>query len=216
VILDNTQTSRKRLLNAGKALFAKLGYEQTSTSAIARQAGTSESQLVRTFRGKAGLLEAIFDEMWVPLNAEIQATVAAAPNARDALVAVLSTMIAEFSKDNEMAFLFLFEGRRIRGSKHEVGISKGFQQFLSLLHALMRRGQLDGTFPEELNEAAAAISLMGASEAMLREMSMAERAGTPLPFSEREIRVVFTSMIDGISQVRNRTRAAAKTVGATK
>ena len=54
---DNTQTSRSRLLNAGKSLFARNGYEQTSTAAIAREAGSSESQLIRYFGGKAGLLE---------------------------------------------------------------------------------------------------------------------------------------------------------------
>ena len=59
---DNTQTSRMRLLNAGKTLFAKNGYEQTSTAAIARESGSSESQLIRYFGGKAGLLEAIFNE----------------------------------------------------------------------------------------------------------------------------------------------------------
>ena len=44
---DSTHTSRSRLLAAGKTLFARHGYEQASTAAIAREAGTSESQLVR-------------------------------------------------------------------------------------------------------------------------------------------------------------------------
>src|SRR5436305_3537497 len=46
---DDTQTSRGRLLTAGKGLFSRLGYEGTSTATIAREAGTSESQLVRYF-----------------------------------------------------------------------------------------------------------------------------------------------------------------------
>src|SRR5436190_1559546 len=58
---ESTQTARTRLLASGKTLFARLGYEQTSTAAIAREALTSESQLVRHFEGKAGLLAAIFD-----------------------------------------------------------------------------------------------------------------------------------------------------------
>src|SRR5262249_320630 len=61
---DSTSTSRSRLLAAGKELFARHGYEQASTAAIARLAGTSESQLVRYFDGKAGLLQAIFNESW--------------------------------------------------------------------------------------------------------------------------------------------------------
>ena len=54
-----TDNSRARLVVAGKILFAKLGYENTPTSSVAREARTSESQLMRHFGGKAGLLEAI-------------------------------------------------------------------------------------------------------------------------------------------------------------
>src|SRR3982751_1957287 len=67
---DQTYTSRTRLLAAGKELFAREGYEQASTAAIAKAAGTSESQLMRYFGGKAGLLDAIFNESWAPLNDE--------------------------------------------------------------------------------------------------------------------------------------------------
>ena len=65
-------------MTAGKMLFSRNGYEQTSTSAIAREAGTSESQLVRYFGGKSGLLEAIFNETWSNLS-EVIATEIGAP-----------------------------------------------------------------------------------------------------------------------------------------
>ena len=58
---DSTLNARQRLLEAGKTLFSRLGFERTSTAVIAREAGTSESQLVRYYRTKAGLLEAIFN-----------------------------------------------------------------------------------------------------------------------------------------------------------
>src|SRR5437016_12757149 len=96
---ESEKTSRDRLLSAGKTLFARLGYEQTSTAAIAREALTSESQLVRHFEGKAGLLAAIFEEGWRPLNDAVQSVVADASSAREALLAVLSTVAAAFGKD---------------------------------------------------------------------------------------------------------------------
>ena len=54
-------SSHDRILLAAKRLFAKDGYENTSTVAIAREAGTSESQLMKHFGSKQGLLVAIFD-----------------------------------------------------------------------------------------------------------------------------------------------------------
>ena len=42
-------SSHDRILMSAKHLFARNGYENTSTVAIAREAGTSESQLYETF-----------------------------------------------------------------------------------------------------------------------------------------------------------------------
>lgn len=196
---DETLTSRGRLLAAGKELFAKLGYEQASTAAIARAAGTSESQLVRYFEGKAGLLEAIFNRSWAPLNDEVRRLVGAAPHAREAVLAVLSAMTKGFGSDPELAFLFLFEGRRVRGEGTDVTLSKGFLDFSELVRGLIRRGQQDGSFSPAFSDAAIAAAMMGAAEGMIRERLIAERAGKSRPFSEKEIRNVFAAILSGVA-----------------
>src|SRR4051812_43568068 len=61
-------SSHDRILAAAKRLFAKDGYEATSTMAIARLAGTSESQMMKHFGSKEGLLEAILDDGWKSMN----------------------------------------------------------------------------------------------------------------------------------------------------
>ena len=197
--LDETLTSRGRLLAAGKELFAKVGYEQASTAAIARAAGTSESQLVRYFDGKAGLLEAIFNASWRPLNEEVRRLVGAAPHAREAVISVLSAMTTGFGADPELAFLFLFEGRRVRGDRSDVTLSKGFLEFAELIRALIKRGQQDGSFSPEFSDAAIAAAMMGAAEGMIRERLIAERAGKSRPFSEKEIRHVFAAILSGVA-----------------
>jgi len=196
---DLTLTSRARLLAAGKELFATAGYEQASTAAIARAAGTSESQLVRYFDGKAGLLEAIFNESWRPLNEQIQTVVAESPQAREAVLSCLSALTKAFGSDPELAFLFLFEGRRPRGPNHEIALSKGYLQFAELVRALVRRGQQDGSFSPDLSAAAIAAAVMGGAEGMIRERLQAERSGKTRPFSDREIRRVFDCLLAGIA-----------------
>lgn len=195
---DETTSSRGRLLAAGKELFARVGYEQASTAAIARAAGTSESQLVRYFEGKAGLLEAIFNHSWAPLNDEIRRLVGAAPHAREAMLGVLSTVTRGFGSDHELAFLFLFEGRRVRGDGAEVSLSKGGLDFIELVRALIRRGQQDGSFSPAFSDAALAAAIVGAAEGMIRERLIAERAGKSRPFSDKEIRNVFSAILAGV------------------
>ena len=195
---DSTHTSRTRLLEAGKTLFAQHGYEQTATATIAREAGTSESQLVRYYGGKAGLLGAIFNESWLSMNQQVQTRIAAASNAREALVGVLDTMIESFTADPDAAFLFVFEGRRVRGA--EITVSKGFIDFQDLLRVVVNRGHRDGTLEPGYNDEALSVALMGAAEALLRERLMARRANRPDPFDDAEIRAVFLALLSGLSQ----------------
>ena len=195
---DSTQTSRGRLLGAGKSLFARLGYEQTSTAAIAREAGSSESQLIRYFGGKAGLLEAIFNESWTGLNEEIAKHVTEAEHGRDAILRILGLMIEAFSRDHETAFLFLFEGRRIRGQGHEVVLSKGFRQFYELVGSLIQRGQADGSFRNDVSHGVLGSAMLGAAEGMIRDRVIAERVGRPNPFDDVELQKTFVALVNGL------------------
>jgi TetR/AcrR family transcriptional regulator, fatty acid metabolism regulator protein len=196
---DSTQTSRSRLLNSGKTLFAKNGYEQTSTAAIAREAGSSESQLIRYFGGKAGLLEAIFNEAWASLNDAVQQQVSASIHGRDAITRILSLLIQAFSRDHDIAFLFLFEGRRMRGGSHEVLLSKGFVQFMEVIDALIHRGLQDGSFRTDLNPAVLRSAVFGSAEGMVRDRVLCERNNQPNPFDDATIVRTFTAMVNGLA-----------------
>ena len=188
-----------RLLNAGKTLFAKNGYEQTSTATIARESGSSESQLIRYFGGKAGLLEAIFNESWSGLNEYIQQHISEATHGRDAIIRILSAMIQAFSRDHDIAFLFLFEGRRMRGGSHEVLLSKGFVQFTQVLNMLIERGRDDGSFRTDVNPQVLGSAMLGVAEGMLRDRVLAERNHEEVPYSDTDIVTTFTAMVNGLA-----------------
>jgi AcrR family transcriptional regulator len=192
-------SSRERLLFAGRRLMAEAGYERITTAAIARQAGTSESQLVRYFGSKPGLLAAIFDEGWSPLNPRIARLVAAATTAREAMITVLATMISAFDRDPDLAKLFLFEGRRVRGDNAEVLVTQGFRDFARLVVSLIERGQKDGSFSSALKPQAITSALLGASEGMIRDRLMAAQQNQPSPFPESQIRAVFSALISGLA-----------------
>lgn len=187
-----------RLLAAGKTLFAENGYEATSTSSIASGAGTSESQLVRYFGSKAGLLEAIFNEGWGRLNQNVGSKVISASTGREAILVVLQTMSEAFHRDRELAKIFLFEGRRIRGAEHEVFISEGFVRFHELLQKLILRGLADGSFKKKLPEAVVVSALIGCAEGMIRDRMVAEDSGKFESYSTGDIASTVSAMLEGL------------------
>ena len=184
---------------AGKNLFAKNGYEQTSTAAIAREAGSSESQLIRYFGGKAGLLEAIFNESWAVLNDAVGQRLTDADTGRTAILKLLGVMINAFSYDHDIAFLFLFEGRRMRGGSHEVILSKGFSKFMEVVLGLIEKGRTDGSFRTDVSANVLCSGMLGCAEGMIRDRVLAERNNKPDPFNDDDIVRTFTAMVNGLA-----------------
>jgi len=189
-----------RLLNAGKTLFAKNGYEHTSTAAIARDAGSSESQLIRYFGGKAGLLEAIFNDSWTALNQSVGTYLEGAQHGREAILRLVTLMIRALSQDHDIAFLFLFEGRRMRGNSPEVLLSKGFLEFLKVVDAQIERGREDGSFRTDIPTQVLCSALMGAAEGMVRDRVLSERNREPNhPLTDENILAAFTALVNGLA-----------------
>jgi AcrR family transcriptional regulator len=199
-------SSRTRLLQAAKRLFARQGYEQTATSAIAREAGTSESQLMRYFGGKVGLLDALFSEAWSELNQRVRGAVSERASPRDALLESLLALTAGLARDADLATLFLFEGRRLRGDEPRVRVSEGFHAFAETIRALARRAQSARELDPRLDASAVTSALIGAGEAMIRDRVLA-RSGGGRAFAEREIRRTLEAILNGFSGAR-----AAKTI----
>lgn len=198
-------SSRERLLQAARRLFAAQGYEQTATSAIARRAETSESQLMRYFGGKVGLLEALFDEAWAELNAHVAEIVESGASARERILDVLQSIIGAAARDPDLATLLLFEGRRMRGSTPRVHVSAGLIAFSDTVKGLVREGQVSREIDAALDATALTASLLGASEAMVRERVLARAAGGRA-FAEREIRRTLESMLNGFGPPAGATR----------
>ena len=207
------QGTRTRLLVVGKTLFAQRGYEQTSTSAISRQAGTSESQLMRHFEGKRGLLAAIFDDGWRMLNQQVHTAVAGSGNAVEAMDAMLNTVIKAFERDEELACVLLLEGRRIHCGEHGVVLSQGYLEFINLLQRLVGEAQAQAARTAALNSAAVSSALVGAAEGMIRDRLIALQSAHRPGFSLEDVERIFRQLIGAlVDQPKTGIRAMPKSV----
>ena len=190
-------SSHDRILLSARRLFAADGYENATTSAIARMAGTSESQLIKHFGSKEGLLEAIFDHAWQRMGAGIGSTLEPLTSPREKLVALTELMISALEKDKELRTLMLLEGRRIRKHGHMVLLTRGFLGVLEAVDGLLSQMLEAGELRPGLNIEAVRSALVGAFEGMLRDQLLAERIDYPAHFDGQDLRVAFRAALDG-------------------
>jgi AcrR family transcriptional regulator len=190
-------SSHDRILQAARALFASQGYENTTTSAIARTAGTSESQLIKHFGSKEGLLEAIFDQAWLRMSLGVRQILEQTATPLDKLRALIELMITALESNGEVRSLMLLEGRRIRKHGNMVVLTRGFTQVVAVIDGLLREMRDAGQLRPELNLEAVRSALMGAFEGLLRDQLLAARVGYPAAYDQAELRAAFAAALDG-------------------
>lgn len=189
-------SSHDRILHAARRLFATDGYENTTTSAIARTAGTSESQLIKHFGSKEGLLEAIFDQAWKRMGGGIGQILERYECPRERLQALTELMISSLERDKDLRTLMLLEGRRIRRHGHMVVLTRGFLAVLKALDGLLRQLQEAGQLRQDLNVEAVRAALVGAFEGLLRDQLLAERVDFPARYDGKELRATFKRVLE--------------------
>jgi AcrR family transcriptional regulator len=183
---------RERLLESAKVLFSVHGFENTSTALIARQANTSESQLIKHFGSKEGLLEAIFDQGWQNLDF-ISHAIRVLPSPSDKLRMIFELVLQTLERDQALKELMLFEGRRIRkaGSGSDILITSGYLRFSAAVEQVINDLTANTPLAEKISPPALTSALIGMFESMLRDQVLARRANFHFTSTPEEVRAIF-------------------------
>ena len=189
-------SSHDRILLSARALFSSQGYENATTSAIARMAGTSESQLIKHFSSKEGLLAAIFDQSWQRVSKGLSQVLTQCETPYDKLRALAELMIDALEKDKDLRTLMLLEGRRIRKHGSMVVLTDGFLQMVSTLDHLLGEMRESGQLRPDLNVQAVRSALIGTFEGLLRDQILADRGNYPASYDSADLRKVFRIFLE--------------------
>jgi AcrR family transcriptional regulator len=190
-----TASTHERLREAAKTLFAEHGYEATSTAEICRIAATSQSQLIKHFVNKQGLLEAIFEHAWEQIRPVIHLGVEAASSPSEKLIIVGETMLTILTNDKELRALFLREGHRIHADGQMASMVPGFLEFVTTLDGILNELVAAGELRPDMHPQALRSGLMGAFEGILRDQFLARPSHFPADYSESEARAAFRAFI---------------------
>jgi len=90
---------RARLLRVAQQLFAERGYAAVSVRALARAAHVSPAMIAYYFRDKAGLLDAVVDEVLERLIAQLGELAAEAPTGGDAAERFIRLYVATLGRE---------------------------------------------------------------------------------------------------------------------
>jgi AcrR family transcriptional regulator len=188
-------SSRDRVRESAKSLFAERGFEDSTTAAICRLAGTSQSQLIKHFTDKQGVLEAIFEHAWEQVNPAVRLATENIASPREKLRVLIDMVLGFLEKDRAIRTLFLLEGRRIRGDGHMIVLVPGFIEFIKMLDGILKELAAQGELAPNIHAQAFRSALMGAIEGMLRDHMLARSSRFPASYAEADMRAIISSLL---------------------
>jgi AcrR family transcriptional regulator len=193
-------SASERILQAAKKLIAESGFENTSTISIARMAQTSESQIIKHFGSKEGLLEAIFEEGWTHIGEAFGALdYIPAPSAK--LQALVGLILAKLEEDEQLKQLFLLEGRRVRKEGHMILMTQGFLHLVGTADRLLTEMRDLGQLRTDLHIEGIRSALIGMLEGLLRDRMLASRVAYAASFNAEDIRKLFLHVLSSFATV---------------
>jgi len=188
------RSSRERLQEAAKSLFAERGYETTTVAAIVKLARTSYSQFIAHFTDKAGVLSAILLDGWTEIASAIRLATSRISSPLDKLKLTVDVVISYLERDQAFRTLFLMERATTRrnGARSH---NEGFRDFMKILDDIFAEMLQRGALSPNVNPQVLRSALMGALEGMLRDQLMGSQANARVSYSERAIRLVFSNFL---------------------
>lgn len=206
-------SSRVRLQEAAKDLFAERGYEGTTVAAIVQRAKTSYSQFIAHFADKAGFRTEILQEGWGHINSAIRLATAKSSAPRDKLKLTIDVLISYLERDPAFRTLFLLEKAATRDQGTLVR-DAGISDFIEILDSIFQELANAGGLSPNVDPHVLRSALVGALEGMLRDQLISEHSQAGASYTESAMHLVFSNFLSSVLQTASEMPAPPRRVPA--
>jgi AcrR family transcriptional regulator len=147
----------QRVLSAARGLFAERGYSATTTRAIAERAGVNEVTIFRRFTNKAGILQAIADQLaeqsaGLAAGSQARPSTDEAADARARLTELARMEVNAAIENGGLTMRLAFEARSVPEVAEVLGAgsSENFEGLVGYLTSCQEVGELRAGLPAHL------------------------------------------------------------------
>lgn len=139
----NAQATAAALIEAGRELFARRGYDGASVRAITARAGANLGAITYHFGSKRALYDRVVESCIEPLVPRVEAAASGAGAPLDRVGAVVRVYFEHLRANPELPYLMLQE--LVVGRVPPAAAIGPMMRLTGVIAALVRAGQADGT-----------------------------------------------------------------------
>jgi len=208
----SAEDRRRQIVQAAIALFARKGFEGTTTREIAQAAGVSEALIFRHFPTKQDLYSAIIDHKMKECRHSFQEELREARAHRDDLtffVRLAEEILRMYREDPDFIRLMLFsalEGHELSRMVYETHVAEMFEELAAYIGHRVREGEFRRVDPRV---AARAFLGMIAHHALVRELF--DPTGRLLNLDDRTAARAFAALfLEGVARGSRRNPSSSR------
>ncbi len=175
----------KRILNAAKALFAEKGHEKTRLREIASNARTSESQIIKYFHSKNGVLDALINKAVKHIVDSLQQLQSQNDNPLSLIRSVPSILLKLKKNDSALLIVYLFSRQFYALVPEEQNLLES--NLIKEVSVIFKRGQKKGIFSRGFNPEIASLAFWGTVTHLVKNTFYTEKKGFGPRFSQKEM-----------------------------
>ncbi len=108
---------------------------------------------------------------------------------------MLEAIAVELEGDADLKDLMMLESRRVRKDSRDVLVSRGFQEFATVVDGILCDMREQGELGSDLNLEALRSALLGMVEGLLRDQVVARRSEFSANYTLEDVKKVLDSMV---------------------
>ena len=155
-----------RILDAAVEVIAENGYFNSPVSAIAARAGVADGTVYLYFKSKDEVLREAIDRNLGRFYAQVEEKFRTVTDPREQLRYIAEVHLESSSANRAMAILMQTEMRQSARFIAEFS-QKHLMRYIQVVREIVRRGQVEGVFREDVSDGVVAHCLFGAIDELL-------------------------------------------------
>ncbi len=185
---SGAEEKRRQILDAAVRVFARRGFHTSRVGDIAEEAGVAHGLLYHYFASKDEVLQTVFRENWSELLQRFEQVEASDEPADEKLRGIVKILLRTWRNDPDLVTVMVREvGRSAQLATQVEVIGQGF----AVIERVIRQGQAEGVFRQELDPRLASWIVYGGLEEILTGWVMGR-----LPDGDEEVARAERTIVD--------------------
>jgi TetR/AcrR family fatty acid metabolism transcriptional regulator len=188
----------QRILDAAVEVIAERGYFNSPVSAIAKRAGVADGTIYLYFKSKDDVLRTAIDEAFAKFYHQVEDGFGRLTGPREQLEFLAELHLESYQVNRSMAVLMQTEMRQ--SAKFIAEFSHHhLVKYIQVVREVIRRGQQEGIFREDVSDGVVAHCMFGAIDELLSSAVFTERVYDAKATARQVMDVLMNGIAVGVT-----------------